>query len=109
MARARPTQLHPDAHVVTYDGRSYQVWAGGVLLDWRNKKMLYHKRGCQLCCENHPWSGDCGNCGAGWSGRRPDLCRLCHRTAHFRDDDGPIHKSCLERAVLAAAGQRGAR
>jgi hypothetical protein len=100
---ARTPHLHPDARVVTYEGSAYQVWSGGVVLNWRDKKVLFHLQGCQLCCKNHDHNGNCANCGPRYSGPRPDRCRVCGKTAHFTHDGGPIHKACLEQAILAAA------
>jgi hypothetical protein len=37
---------------------------------------------------------------AHWGGGRLLPCRLCHRPAFCRDDDGrPCHKTCAERAL----------
>lgn len=112
---ARDTRGAPGE--VTYQGRRYLLWQGKLLLDWHDKRPLFHRQGCGLCCTyrvkgidgrmRHPGGDalsrvkDCPNCGTGWEHRRPDLCRFCRRTAHFQDDAGqPLHKTCLERAIL---------
>lgn len=82
-------------------------------LDWQQRPLLFHPSGCLLCCTvrvtnagggspRHP--ATCSNCGPSWEHRRPDRCVHCHRTAHFRDDDGrPCHKTCAETAMRGAA------
>lgn len=109
---------HAPGEVVTFQGRSYLLWQGKLLLNWRDRRPLWHSEGCRLCCTfrvegidkqlRHPGgdalSGmdDCPKCGTTWDHRRPDLCHLCGRTAHFRDDAGqPVHKTCLEQAILS--------
>ena len=98
--------IHPESAIVTYDGRDYEVADGLVVLNWQKQPVRFHQRGCRLCCMSggaHMGEGACTNCGPRFLGKHPDLCRLCDRTAHFRDEDGPVHKACLERAVLTAA------
>ena len=78
---------------------------------------MIHPQGCLLCCRyrivptlgaapRHP--ADCPSCG--WCTDLVDPCRLCGRTAHFRDDDGrPVHKTCLEEEItrhLTGGGSR---
>lgn len=100
--------------IVIYEGRRYRLVHGRILLNWAKpaRPMIHHRTGCILCCDvrvttapgsppRHP--ANCRNCMA-YRGPRPDPCRYCGVTAHFRDDNGnPVHKVCLEQAITAAA------
>ncbi len=103
MATAEPT--------LTYQGERYRLYQGRIVLDWDKRPVLWHRLGCVLCCrirvQGRPGSRprrpkDCANC-LRYTGPRPDPCRYCRNTAHFRDDDGqPVHKACHEQAITAA-------
>ncbi|KAB2371122.1 hypothetical protein [Actinomadura montaniterrae] len=104
--------LRAQVDTVVYEGHSYRVWRGRVLLDWSHEPMRYHARGCLLCCtvrvQRRPGSpprhpDPCDSCGFNRPRTRPpDPCRYCRRTAHLTGPDGrPIHKACLEADILA--------
>ncbi|MEW9527288.1 hypothetical protein [Microbispora sp. NPDC049125] len=100
--------------IVTYRGERYRLHQGRrIVLIWGKpaRPMLRHRTGCVLCCTVRVTAGPgssprhppgCTNC-VRYRGPRPDPCRYCHETAHFRDDDGqPVHKVCHEQAITAA-------
>ncbi|MFC6081675.1 hypothetical protein [Sphaerisporangium aureirubrum] len=97
--------------ILTYQGKRYRLYEGRIQLDWSKRPCLHHRVGCVLCCDvrvttrpgSHPrHPKDCANC-LTYTGPRPDPCRHCGKTAHFRADDGrPTHKVCQEIAITTA-------